>query len=1488
MDSKSTELKILDYWYVNELLSQEHWYDEGKADKKIKKARKTQAQGKAKFVTTIEEHFHVDKNCVSLEDSIEELLKQDRMKVYGDLTVYFGKSRREKCVETIAKKLGSTDDSPEKSRGNIAWASLQLEKGEEGFVYKSDSFSLSPIIWAIGKLNGADQDLSDTLSYEEYQKVIDEINEKMADDNSIDVSKLRELFQQVKEKYVEPDHLDKDEQDKNGQDDILIVFNEYVNNDALEENEEDGYSGLSQGFFLNDIAMVHDAVESDALGNNGMEVAIQKYISEPYLNVEKKSSVERKNIIHVPEDKKADYAEFLSKTLDVRVSPEAKWPSRYRPALMQQIAINEVTGDKDRVHCPVFSVNGPPGTGKTTMLKEIVANNIVERAKLLAKYDKPDDAFADHEFEKGMDGNPYYSEWHKEYYTLKNDAINDYSMLVTSSNNTAVENITKELPIESKILGDMKTSDKDSPEVRQELTDVADLFSVEKSTEYETFKIWDSEAGKYVDKEFNDIYFSELATALLGSKNDPAWGLVAVSLGKRSNINAFTRKVLRSVIQMVKKNTSIDQYQKKYEDARNEFRDQEKRVRNLQEQIGQICDRWRELTELETAIPQLRAEEQRLKAEAEKKSHEYDNEVNRLSASLEQNRNQGLEVKKHLNEVSATIQSVNGRISELENQIRNLRNLEIDAEKEADSLHSIFSKKRKEEAEERAARYRAELDDLKNSENQEEAKLAKLSDDQSRINQTLKEINDKCRTLESQIDYGRKGITALQREAQEASQKRRDAERNMQSLTYSMDSDESKKNGVLSYTVLNEDFIDDLLSDDEKKATDAQISNPWFTLEYDAEREKLLRCAIKLNKYFILSSKDFRHNMNHLYAYWSGKYDGGDETVRFDEQDKKAMLTPLYQTLFLLVPVVSTTFASVGRFLSGIKEGAIGTLVVDEAGQAQPQMALGALYRSRQAIIVGDPRQVEPVVTDDLKLLKSAFKGEIYSAYKKKNISVQKCADLLNPLGNYLEENTDQAEWVGCPLVVHRRCISPMYDISNAISYDGMMKQQTALPSEEKKKTFVSSSCWINVEGTEAGHKNHYNQKQGQKAAEIVFQAFSLAIANGREKPSLYIITPFTTVVEGIKKELLNAWADQYQKNPGKVPSKDTLEEWSDDNIGTVHKFQGKEADQVIFLLGCDGSKGASGAVQWVNENIVNVAVTRAKYRVYIIGDGKVWADNDPVSEAKKIIDTYKIREIASDQFVYPATAEEARSIDADLPALSSFPVSETETSEGEKDQSIDSSDFIQELETVKILSKPLTDEQVSKFGFKSADELSALNKDVRKNLEWGIRLFYLLEPIYKQDVSVDASCCAILFCKALELHVKDCLEDGFKNILPNFEIKGRGKDRTTIRLSMAKKDELTLGTFDYIIKSNFSELSSFFHAEGDNTHDASWWETYERKLFAATNRRNNCCHTGLFDYKKLNFLLADMFKPGFPDPKKQKESDGLMFTSKEVEEKMK
>lgn len=315
-------------------------------------------------------------------------------------------------------------------------------------------------------------------------------------------------------------------------------------------------------------------------------------------------------------------------------------------------------------------------------------------------------------------------------------------------------------------------------------------------------------------------------------------------------------------------------------------------------------------------------------------------------------------------------------------------------------------------------------------------------------------------------------------------------------------------------TVLDEVYIENVLSKNDEVATKAHIINPWSTEEFNREREKLFYLALQMTKEFILSSKSCRTNLCILGQYWGLRIENDTDRIKFHKQDSEAMIGSLFQTLFLLTPVISSTFASVGRLLRDMKTpGCIGTLVIDEAGQAQPQMAVGALYRARKAIIVGDPKQVEPVVTDDLKLLKEAYSEPVLANYKNKSLSVQSCADIINPFGTFYDTGTDYPEWVGCPLLVHRRCISPMYEISNRISYNGIMKQQTLPPSDAKITSFISErSQWINVTGTENGRGDHYVSKQGDIVCKMVNVAFKKAIEISKMQvdavPNLYIITP--------------------------------------------------------------------------------------------------------------------------------------------------------------------------------------------------------------------------------------------------------------------------------------------------------------------------------------------------------------------------------------------
>ncbi|TWQ47142.1 AAA domain-containing protein, partial [Xanthomonas vasicola] len=105
------------------------------------------------------------------------------------------------------------------------------------------------------------------------------------------------------------------------------------------------------------------------------------------------------------------------------------------------------------------------------------------------------------------------------------------------------------------------------------------------------------------------------------------------------------------------------------------------------------------------------------------------------------------------------------------------------------------------------------------------------------------------------------------------------------------------------------------------------------------------------------------------------------------------------------------------------------------------------------------------------------------------------------------------------------------------------------------------------------------------------------------EAKDISVITPFKAVQQNLKRML-----------PGKMVS------------GTIHTMQGKEASVVIVVLG--GNTAGSGARNWaVSEpNLLNVAATRAKRRLYVIGDRNDWKHRPLVCDVMDLLPLQDIR----------------------------------------------------------------------------------------------------------------------------------------------------------------------------------------------------------------------------------------------------------------------
>jgi superfamily I DNA and/or RNA helicase len=333
---------------------------------------------------------------------------------------------------------------------------------------------------------------------------------------------------------------------------------------------------------------------------------------------------------------------------------------------------------------------------------------------------------------------------------------------------------------------------------------------------------------------------------------------------------------------------------------------------------------------------------------------------------------------------------------------------------------------------------------------------------------------------------------------------------------------------------------------------------------------------------------------------------GGPDAPRPTAQD--------WGVFFLLVPVVSTTFASVGRMFRDFGASSIGWLLIDEAGQAPPQHAVGAIWRARRAVVIGDPLQIQPVATTPRRTARLIFQnnGLDPAPWNAPTDSVLTLADRANRIqGHFPIEDGGPGEDIrvtGIPLLVHRRCEQPMFDLANHIAYAGRMVFATASGSSPIRD-LLGDSAWIDVD---APSTDKWVQAEGSLIASTIAGLCERLPA----PPDLYVISPFRMPPFLLKRLLL--------QTPGFLAGRSAKEReaWVKTRVGTVHTFQGKEAEAVILMLGA-GRGAKPGSRNWAGStpNLLNVAATRAKRSLYIVGNRQEWQGAGVFTEAAHRLD---------------------------------------------------------------------------------------------------------------------------------------------------------------------------------------------------------------------------------------------------------------------------
>lgn len=285
-------------------------------------------------------------------------------------------------------------------------------------------------------------------------------------------------------------------------------------------------------------------------------------------------------------------------------------------------------------------------------------------------------------------------------------------------------------------------------------------------------------------------------------------------------------------------------------------------------------------------------------------------------------------------------------------------------------------------------------------------------------------------------------------------------------------------------------------------------------------------------------------------------------------------------------------------------EGAVDVLFVDEAGQMSLANALAVACGAKGLVLLGDPAQLEQ---------------------PQKGVHPQG-AD-VSALGHWLGPNITMPSDLGVFLDETRRMHPAICDFVSRTFYEGRLRPS---PGLERQRVIGPAPfdgaglCYVPV--LHQGNTSSSNEEV-ELIGSLLDQLFSSAAecvdskgeARTLTPADVLVITPYNAQVAALKQRL-----------------------GSDIAIGTVDKFQGKEADIVIYSMATSTSDDAPRGLEFLyNLNRLNVAISRARALAVLVASPELFQARCRTPEQLRLVNALcALRQRAS-------VFEAARNIDS-------------------------------------------------------------------------------------------------------------------------------------------------------------------------------------------------------------------------------------------------